>query len=423
MSAPLRILRIVTRLNIGGPSIHVGVLVRGLDAVRFDTRLVAGSAGTAEGDMSSEVLAHPEQVIRLPRLRRALHPLNDLVVWWQLWRMIRRWRPHIVHTHMAKAGALGRSAAWVAGWGRRAHRPRIIHTFHGHVLDGYFSPRWTRIFTAIERWLARRTDWVIAVSPAVRDDLVARGITAPERIRVIPLGLPLEAFLAVDGPIGRWRDAHAPATPLLVWAGRLAPIKDVDLFIDALAVLRRRQPGLAFRAVIAGDGELRAHTEQLIATRGLADRVICAGWVPDMAALFADADVVCLTSRNEGTPVAVIQALAAARPVVATAVGGVPDVLSDTPSTAGAIPAGGFRRATGGLLVRAGDAESCAAAIAACLEQPSLRRQLGDAGRVAVRERYRDTRLTRDITDLYMASLRGTAASLAVSDAVVPCAS
>lgn len=395
-----RVLRIVTRLNIGGPAIHVGVLTAGLRADQFQTRLVTGRPGPDEGDMASQVLPRTVSLVRLRWLQRPLHPLKDLVTWWQLARLIWQWRPHVVHTHMAKAGALGRAAAWAVRRVAPSYRPVIMHTFHGHVLDGYFSRSAERVFAAIERWLARRTHQLIAVSAAVQEDLIARGIAPSAQIRVIPLGLPLTPLEQIAGRAHVWRAADDETVLFIVWAGRLAPIKRAELWLDALQRLRR-QPQLRFRGVLAGDGERRGAVERGIIERDLTAHVHCAGWVRKMPALYADADVVCLTSANEGTPVSLIEAMAAARPVIATAVGGVPDVLGVDRSTVTALQAGGYVRGEAGLLVRSGDAAGLAAALAACAADPALRRALGEAGRRRVREHYTAARLIRDIEALY----------------------
>lgn len=419
-----RVLRVITRMNIGGPALHVGVLTTGLSAARFETLLALGRSSAVEGDVVDQVLTPQVRMMRLRWMQRALHPLKDVVTWWQLARLIRRFRPHIVHTHMAKAGALGRSAAWcVSRFMKPADRPVVMHTFHGHVLDGYFSRSAERVFTAIERWLARRTHQLIAVSDAVKDDLVARGIATATRIRVIPLGLPLELLERANGPRYVWRSAGDHATLLVVWAGRLVPIKRAELLLEGLRLLRQRAPQLNVRSIVAGDGELRGRIERAITEHRLADRVHCAGWVRDMPSLYADADVVCLTSANEGTPVSLIEALAAGKPVVATAVGGVPDVLGVDRATAAALQPGSFLRGAGGLLVRSGDVEGFAAALAACAADAALRRALGEEGKARVRERYAASRLIRDIEALYLEWMDRQSCTVSPAHEAAACAS
>jgi glycosyltransferase involved in cell wall biosynthesis len=389
---------VVTRLNIGGPSIHVSLLSTALDPRRFSTCLVVGEADAAEGDLSGLVDGGRIRFVRLKTLRRAIRPWEDLVSWLALLRIVWQERPRLLHTHMAKAGALGRLAGLCynrLGPGRAAGaRILLVHTFHGHVLEGYFHPWISWIFVAIERWLARRTDRLIAVSQAVRDALLQKGIGRPDQWCVIPLGLNLSALAQLPPPNGS-------STARFGMVGRLVPIKNPTLFLQALDRLRRRHPTLSVAAALVGDGPLRqalAHT----ATRlGLGDHVRFTGWQQDLRAVYEGLDAVCLTSWNEGTPVALIEAMAAGRPVIATAVGGVPDLLGVEASAVDAIRPGTYLQAEGGWLIRSGDLEGLVAALATCAEDPELRRVLGQAGRSSVVERFAHTRLLQDVEELY----------------------
>lgn len=400
---PHRILRVITRLNIGGPSIHATLLSTQLDQARFTTCLVVGESEVSEGDASGSLEGTSCRIIRLKTLRRSIRPVDDLVAWIRLVRIVWHERPHLIHTHMAKAGALGRMAGVVynvLGPGRR-HRAMLVHTFHGHVLEGYFSVAWSRFFITIERWLARWSDRLIAVSPMVKEDLVNQRVAPPEKIEVIPLGLPLEPLLAVDGFRGVGRADRDAQTLVILWVGRLVPIKRAELFLDALAQFQRQSPGVAWRAILAGDGESRAAIEQRIASLNLTARVRCVGWVAKMSSLYADADVVCLTSANEGTPVALIEALAAGKPVIATGVGGVLDVLGTERETVDALAPGAVHQVQGGWVTRSGDADGLVRALRLCAEDPEMRARVGQQGRLSVRERYASTRLLRDIEQLY----------------------
>jgi len=318
--------------------------------------------------------------VRTVPLVRPVSPREDVAAFRAIRAAVAETRPAIVHTHMAKAGSVGRLAVRSL---RSGPRPRTVHTFHGHVLDGYFRPGVQRAFTATERWLARRTDVLVAVSTEVRDELLDLGIGRSSQFRLIPVGLELDGFLAVSGPTGRLRSSLAipPDAPLVGIIGRLVPIKAVDVLIDALALV----PPPTHLAVV-GDGEERPRLEALAASSGLAGRVHFTGWVHDVPAAVADCDVVALTSRNEGTPVALIEALAAARPVVATAVGGVPSVVMPDRT---------------GLLVPPDDPPAVAAAITALLTDPALAARLASTGRVHVRDTYGAGRLLRDIRALY----------------------
>ena len=190
---PIRILRVIARLNVGGPALHVSYLTRELDRIGYETTLVAGSIGGSEGSMEYVAEELGVEPVYLPALQREISPLQDIAAARELLKVIKQVRPDILHTHTAKAGAVGRLAAQLAG----SARPKaVVHTFHGHVLRGYFGPAKTEAFRRLERGLARTSDALIAVSPEVKDDLVALGVAPPEKITVIRLGLDLDARLA-----------------------------------------------------------------------------------------------------------------------------------------------------------------------------------------------------------------------------------
>ena len=314
-------------------------------------------------------------VLRVP-LVRAPRPKHDLAAYKAVKRLIRDLRPKIVHTHMAKAGAVARLAA------RSAGDVRTVHTFHGHVLEGYFTPLVERAFIRAERFLAGKTDVLIAVSEEVRDALLEIGVGNPERFRVIPLGFELDSLLSIQGKTGTLRDEIGldPASPLIAVLGRITAIKDHATLLRAVA----RVPNA--HLVVLGDGDLRSDTERLAHTLQIADRTHFLGWRLDIENVLADVDVVALTSRNEGTPVSLIEAAAAGRPVVATAVGGTGSVV---------------RSGETGFLVPPGDVEVIAAALVRLLSDVGLAKRFGQAGRDHVKERFSHHRLLRDIADLY----------------------
>jgi glycosyltransferase involved in cell wall biosynthesis len=411
-----KILRIVTRLNIGGPARQVLLLSEALNRDGWETVVVCGPAEASEGDWRSR-LDRSVRVIQLPGLQRTLHPLRDLATLWRLVRIVQRERPDLIHTHMAKAGTLGRVAGLTYnGWQRLRRRPGravLVHTFHGHVLSGYFGRGSSAFFARVERWLARHTDRLVAISPSVGEDLLAHGIADPARLSVIPLGFDLSDFLAVEAPGQALRRelGVSPTTPLIGIVGRLVPIKQHELFLRAAARLARQDASRRF--VIVGGGGRRRPLERMARDLGLSDRLFFLGWRADLPALYADLDCVCLTSRNEGTPVSLIEALAAARPVVATAVGGVGDLL-------GPVTEHGqeYDVAQRGVLVQlSAQAEGVTAAVERLLNDPDLGRRLADAGRTYVREHYAAARLVGDIAGLYRSLLaapgtRATAAPL-----------
>ena len=327
---PIRIARIISRLNIGGPAIQAITMTKLLEPLGYESLLIRGTEADHEGSMdhlAHELGVRPE---RVAAMRREVGPA-DLIAFVGLVRALRRFRPDVVHTHAAKAGTLGRLAAIVPGRGR----PRVIvHTFHGHSLSGYFSSRRARVFLAIERFLARRTSRLIAVSDEVRDDLVALGVAAPDRIEVIRLGFDLSRF-AVDEATrlrrrAEWRAALGiPAQARVVTLiARLVPIKRVDRFLRVAEELAGDE---RVWFVIAGDGELRDELQAIPLSDGLSQRLVWAGFQRDVPAVCFASDVVMLTSDNEGTPVSLIEAQAAGVPVVSTRVGGAATVVGDRP--------------------------------------------------------------------------------------------
>jgi glycosyltransferase involved in cell wall biosynthesis len=329
----------------------------------------------------------------MPALSPAIDPRADLSALRELRQIIRRFKPHIVHTHTAKAGALGRTAALLAG----RHRPVIVHTYHGHVLEGYFGTAVTAGYRAVEKGLARFSDRLVGVSQATVDDLVRLGIAPRERFQVIPLGLDLDRFLSL-GP----REEPGDRDVVALYAGRLVPIKRVDVLLRALA--RARGGGARLSLVVLGDGELRPELERLAATLGIAGAVTFLGYREDVVPHLSGADFAVLSSANEGTPVALIEAAAAGRALAGTRVGGVADVVG--PGT--------------GRLVENGDEEGLAAAMSELAGDRELRLSMGVSAREHVRSRYDGSRLLADIDRLYGELLAARAHS--GSEPLRPCA-
>ncbi|MBI4353878.1 MAG: glycosyltransferase [Candidatus Omnitrophica bacterium] len=393
-----KILRIATRLNIGGPAIHAALLTTRLNPSRFVTCLVVGEPDVTEGDLSGLVTPGSARLIRVRSLRRPIRPWADFLTWWRLCGILWKERPSIIHTHMAKAGALGRLAGWwynVFGQGRLAGRRAIlIHTFHGHVLEGYFSGWLSRIFLWVERWLARRTDCLIAVSPTIRDDLLAKGIGRAEQWRVIPLGLDLTTLSALPVPNG--------SKPIRFgMVGRLVPVKNPRLFLQALSRLLQAEAGEAASGVIVGDGPLREALERETSQMRLSHAMTFTGWQQDLCSVYRQLDVACVTSWNEGTPVSLIEAMAASRAVIATDVGGVRDLLADPSEISEGPPRGSFQVVRRGVLVQAGDAEGFTAAMRRLAQDTALRQQVGAAGRTHVVRAHAAERLLQDVSALY----------------------
>ena len=256
MSDPNRIARIITRLNIGGPSIQAIYLSRELSANGFETCLIHGHLAEGEGDMTALLPLGNTATVYIDDLVRPISPLRDLRAFWRIYRTLRKWRPGIVHTHMAKAGSVGRLAALVYNQTHRNFRARLVHTYHGHVFDGYFGSPSTKVFLAIERWLARRTDVLVAISPEVKNDLLQTyRIAREEQVRLIPLGFNLDRLLALGA--GERKKARASLniadeTIVVSTVGRLTTIKQHSLFLEMAAKLAMDSDRFLF--LIVGDG-------------------------------------------------------------------------------------------------------------------------------------------------------------------------
>ena len=385
---PIRVLRVIARLNMGGPALHVAYLTAGLAERGYETTLVAGSLARGEDSMAFVAEELGIEVQRIVELHREISVLRDAVAIVRLARLIRRVRPHILHTHTAKAGAVGRLAALLAG---DARPPIVVHTFHGHVLRGYFDPLRTAGFRLLERWLARTSTALVAVSPQVRDDLVALGVAPRERFAVVRLGIELEQRVATarDG-----RGEHrrvlgvGPDRFAVGWIGRMTGVKRTE---DVLRAFRRlRDGGVDACLFMIGDGPDRAAVERRAHELGVMRDTFFLGYQEEVAPFYATFDAMILPSINEGTPVSAIEALAAGRPVVATRVGGVPDVVRDGED---------------GFLVDPGDVEALADRLARLAADPELRQRLGASGRTRVIPRYSVERLVDDIDLLYRSLL------------------
>jgi glycosyltransferase involved in cell wall biosynthesis len=338
--------------------------------------LVAGTESSTEGSMLElGRLGQGLSPRRLPMLGREISPADDFRALAEVVRIAREFRPDIVHTHLAKAGTIGRIAARIAG--ARA----VVHTYHGTVFRGYFGGAKSRVFVEIEKALSHLTTRIVAITPSQRRDLIELGIGDERKVVEIPLGLDLAPFLdAPDSNVARGRLGLPPDVPIVAIVARLVPVKNVGLFLRAMAKVSA--PAVA---LVVGDGELRRDLEAESATLGLTPRCRFVGWQSDLSAVYAAADVVALTSRNEGSPVSIIEAMAAGRAVVCTAVGGVPDLVR--PGT--------------GVLVAPDDDEALSAALSDLLSAPARRAELGAAARRSVYPAYDASRLIADMTRLY----------------------
>ncbi len=413
----LRIVRIVARLNVGGPARHVTLLTESFRAEGWYSELVVGEVGDSEGSMEDFAASRRVYPVKIPELGRELHFIRDLKTLYKILRLLYRLKPDIVHTHTAKAGAVGRLAAFLyrRGHWRGLWAPRsvlIYHTFHGHVLRGYFSPLKEWVFRRIEKILAGISTSLITLSPALRRELVEMGIAPEGKVAIVPLGLELDPFRDRKAKaLGRnslcMELGLAEDIPLVGIVGRLVPIKDHATFLKGASILANNTKGdhraASAHFVIVGDGELREELQALAAELNIPERCHFLGWRYDLPEIYESLEIVALTSLNEGTPLSLIEAMAAGRPILATRVGGIPDLTGEA-ETGGSgleIPEGDFRLVSVGALTRPEDSSGFARAMAYLLEDEERSAGLGRAGRARVRDRFSVGRLVEDLTDLY----------------------
>ncbi len=370
------------RLNVGGPAIHAALAGRGLSLARtggaFDTLLIHGRVEPGEEEMTHLFDGGIRREF-VPTLARPISPPADLKAFWRIFKILRRERPDVVHTHKSKAGALGRVAAWLC------RVPVRVHTFHGQVFEGYFSGTASRWIVRVERFLARLSHAILALSPALQEELAVRYRIAPkEKIRLIPLGLDLEPLTRPSERRRLQRERNLdPSRPSIGIVGRLAPVKNHSLFLEAARELAEERPELLF--FVVGGGELEEPLKAQSHRLGLDGRVHFTGFREDLPEVYASLDALALTSDNEGTPVVLIEALAAGVPVAASDVGGVRDVLQN-----GRL----------GKLFPRGEKSALARALRETLTRaPEAARQ--ERARRHMMERYAAERLCKDLAGLY----------------------
>jgi glycosyltransferase involved in cell wall biosynthesis len=386
-----KIVRIIARLNVGGPAKHVTWLTAGLQDANYRSLLVAGSVPPGEEDMGYFADEAGVKPFYIPEMSREIS-LKDAVTIWKLFRLFLRERPDIVHTHTAKAGTVGRVAGLFYRWltpGTLVGRPRpckFVHTYHGHVFHSYYGRGRTQMFLAIERLLARLiTDRLIVVSEQQGAEIGGDfRVGRQGQIKVVPLGLDLSLFADHASRRARFREELGidDETVLVGIVGRLTEIKNHQMFLNSVGRLKGQT---RMRFVVIGDGSLRADLEQQARSLGLQSEVIFTGGRRDPEYFYPALDIVALTSLNEGTPLTVIEAMANARPVVATSVGGVVDLLGDGR----------------GLCVPSGDEEAFASELTRLAADSQLQKDLGARGLEFVERVYRKERLVEDIKRLY----------------------
>lgn len=359
-------------MNIGGPALQVSALANGLDPERFDHRILVGAVGPGEADFV-EVRAPELAVTRIDGLGRSPHAAGDARALAALVALLRQVRPHIVHTHTAKAGVLGRIAARLCGV------PHTVHTYHGHLLHGYFPPPVTVAVRLTERTLASTTSRLVAVGKRVSEELLAAGIGRPGQYLVVPPGIRLSPppsqaearrLLGLPADVG-----------VVAFVGRLTAVKRPDRFAEMAAAVAAQRPDTRF--IVAGEGDLLPQARA--ATRHLGDRVWFLGWRPDVEVVHAASDLTVLTSDNEGMPVSLIEAALVGRPAVTTDVGSAAEVVAHGQT--------GF--------VTPPDASQLANAVLRLLADDALRRSLGEAAALRAKRLFSAERLVADTTRLY----------------------
>jgi glycosyltransferase involved in cell wall biosynthesis len=381
-----RVLRIIGRLNVGGPAIHTVLLTHLLDKDKYPTHLVTGVEGPTEGSMRYLAEERGVETLIIPEMGREISWKDDIVALWKLMVLMRREKQDIIHTHTAKAGTLGRIAALIALFGRRK---RLYHTFHGHIFHSYFSPLKTKVFMVIERLLGRYSDRLIAVSENTKQELVAYKIAPEPKISVIPLGLDLDPFAACERFRGELRKelGFDEDTILIGLVARLVPVKGICYFLEAVQCIAERNPRV--RVVIVGDGELRQDLESQAQALGLTEVARFIGYRKDLARIYADLDIVALSSLNEGLPVSIIEAMSSGCVVVSTAVGGVPNLITEGET---------------GFLAPPRNSVAYAQALQKALDAPECWAEIGKRARASALSRFHISRLVADIENLYDAN-------------------
>ena len=387
-----RVLRIINRFNLGGPTYNAAYLTKYLPA-EYDTLLIGGQEDATEANSHYILDQLGLEALIIPEMRRTINPRQDYKALNKIKEIIRDFKPDIVHTHASKAGALGRRAA------HSLNVPVIIHTFHGHVFDSYFSGMRSNFYQMIERRLAKRSTRIIALSEIQKHDLVEKYSICPgEKVEIIPLGFDLSRFREDQSQKrsefrSQWNiDEDEIAIGIV---GRIVPVKNHELFVRAIARLKQECPK-KIRAFIVGDGESRQETESLAQQLGLdiidgtrevrkAD-ITFTSWIKDIDRVNAGMDIIALCSLNEGTPVSLIEAQASGKPVVTTRVGGIGNIVLPEKTA---------------LLSNTCDVEAFAANLKILAEDPSMRERFGEAGWPWVKDKFHYTRLVNDISQLY----------------------
>ena len=373
IQTPIKIINLLSRMNIGGPSVHAVLLTKYLNDNNFTSMLVSGSLSEGEGDMSYLIDQHQIKHRSIKTLQREISPVDDIKAIIELYKLFKKEKPQIVHTNLAKAGMVGRLAAWLAGV------PVILHTYHGHVFSGYFSSFKTSIYILIERYIALISNKIISVSDMIKKDICSvYKITSEKKVTVIPLGFEFDKMKSLDHYRGTFRNQFSiPEDATIIGiVGRIAqPPRNNS---------RARNTNIHF--LIIGDGDLRKEIGDKVNALDIAKNIHFTGWVTETAKMYADLDMMLLTSKNEGTPVTVIEAMYYKVPVISSNVGGLSDLIDNSRT---------------GFLINSLNAEDYIQDILKLVRSDQEREKMSQAAHEFIIDNFSINRLITDIKDLY----------------------
>ena len=384
MAEKIKIFRLMTRLNIGGPAIQGAILTNAFNNEKFESVLVAGVMERGEEQMDFLLSKYGVKPIFIPKLKREIRPLADIVSLYRICKLMKQYRPDIVHTHTAKAGFLGRVAAFFV------RVPIRVHTFHGHTFYGYFNSLKNSMFLFVERVLAKLTNAIIAISPLQHKDITETyKVTKKDKCEIIPLGLDLDDYLRINFfPKHKENIGLKNEDIVIGTVGRITEIKNHKLFLDIAQIFYDSDiaKNISVKFILIGGGELKDEIESYKNKLGLKDKVFLTGWQKNMTKIYSAMDIFVLTSKNEGTPISMIEAMASGIPAVSTEVGGVADVLIDNET---------------GYLVNDFDKKDFVKKLIKLISDKDLRERMGKTARDSVKNKFSKGRLIRDINILY----------------------
>ncbi len=393
----MKIFRIIARLNVGGPARHVVWLTKFLQNEEFQSVLATGTVPEGEEDMSYFATQNAVNPMFIPEMSRELSP-KDIVSLWKVFKQIWREKPDIIHTHTAKAGTIGRIAGLL--YRLTFHRVKIVHTFHGHVFHSYYGKRKTQVFLLIEKTLARfATDKIIVISNQQFHEIHEQfKVGKRGQFEIIPLGIDLSAFENADAKKHILRmEIGAKNDEILVGlVGRLTEIKNISMFLNVAKLYKESSHQVNLKFVIIGDGNMRENLEREAETLDIKDVVMFLGNRNDADIFYAGLDIVALTSLNEGTPLSLIEAMANAKPVISTEVGGVVDLLGAVKTDNDS-----FKIRNRGISVESNNAKGFLDGLLYLANSEKLQDEFKNNGKKFVLENYSTERLVRDVTRLY----------------------